>query len=89
MAAAHIEEPEGLTTRRYSYVLGLWGAKQKTKPQKTKGLAPPASPQFLPQTIFFLSVAWTLSPAPDTGHKDQQHKSLFLLTILPSLNVHK
>ena len=30
--AAHREEPEGLTTRRYDYVLGLWrGEKNKIK----------------------------------------------------------
>ena len=27
MAASHIEELEGLTTRIYNYILGLWGEK--------------------------------------------------------------
>ena len=31
MAAAHIEELEGLTTRIYNYVLELWGGKKKRK----------------------------------------------------------
>ena len=29
VAASHIEELEGLTTRIYNYVLGLWGEKKK------------------------------------------------------------
>ena len=29
VAAGHIEELEGLTTRIYNYVLGLWGEKNK------------------------------------------------------------
>ena len=29
MAAAHMEEPEELTTRIYNYVLGLWGEKKR------------------------------------------------------------
>ena len=32
VVAAHIEEPEGLTTRIYYYVLGLWGGKNPPKP---------------------------------------------------------
>ena len=28
VAASHMEEIEGLTTRIYSYVLGLWGEKK-------------------------------------------------------------
>ena len=30
-AASHIEESEGLTTRIYNYVLGLWGGGKKKK----------------------------------------------------------
>ena len=30
MVVAHIEEPEGPTTRVYNYVLGLWGGKKLT-----------------------------------------------------------
>ena len=29
MVAAHIQEPEGLTTGIYSYILGLWGGVTK------------------------------------------------------------
>ena len=29
MAAAHIEQLEGPTTRIYNYVMGLWGGKKK------------------------------------------------------------
>ena len=29
VAVAHIEELEGLTTRIYNYVLGLWGGEKK------------------------------------------------------------
>ena len=31
MVASHREELEGLTTRTYNYVLGLWGGKKKRK----------------------------------------------------------
>ena len=31
LAAAHMEEPEGLTTRIYNYILGLWGGKKRRK----------------------------------------------------------
>ena len=29
VAASHLKELEGLTTRIYSYALGLWGGKEK------------------------------------------------------------
>ena len=34
VAVAHIEELEGLTTRKYNHALGLWGGKEKIKRKK-------------------------------------------------------
>ena len=35
VAAAHIEEPEGLTTRIYNHAPGLWRGKEKMKTRNT------------------------------------------------------
>ena len=34
VAASHIEELEGLTTRIYNYVLWLWGEKERKKEEE-------------------------------------------------------
>ena len=45
VAASHIEELEGITTRIYNYVLGLWGGKKKEDWQQMLAQGQSSSPK--------------------------------------------